>query len=141
MTKIRLISDPILRKRCESVAADELLQLQSLLDEMNIVMEEEDGVGIAANQIGVSKQIFIIRTETGYDAFVNPEIITQEELVDFENEACLSIPGVYATTKRFKKIRLSWLDTTGTKREDDFTDIKAFAIQHEMDHLNGKLYI
>lgn len=121
--------------------ADGLHDIDGLLKEMHETMVAERGIGLAANQIGRSLRIFIKKTENGYQEFINPLILSAEEEVAFEGEGCLSIPGAVATTKRFRKLRLQWQDRTGTTHEGSFEDMDAFAIQHEIDHLNGKLYV
>jgi peptide deformylase len=140
--QVRLINDPILRKVCEPITFDlNVISVQGLLDLMYETMTTEGGIGLAANQIGHSDRIFILKTNDSYQEFINPEVSDMQELVEFEGEGCLSIPGAQATTKRFRRLTLSWLDKTGTKKQATFEDMQAFAIQHEMDHLNGKLYI
>lgn len=151
MNKIRLLDDPILRKPCDQVdpMAIILKDLDSLFAAMHETMVNEKGVGLAANQIGRSLRIFILKDGEYFDdnqyrryrEFINPEIVSQSDLVDFEGEGCLSIPGVVANTKRYAKLTLKWIDYQGTNREAVFENLDAFAIQHEMDHLNGKLYI
>lgn len=139
--KVRLINDPVLRKPCSEVNPLDMVFIQGLLDSMYDTMVEEQGIGLAANQIGHSVRVFILKDGDSYKEYINPEIIAQTEPVDFEGEGCLSIPGTSATTKRFKKVTLTWLDKNGIKNQSDFEDLRAFAVQHEMDHLNGKLYV
>jgi peptide deformylase len=121
----------------------ETLELMSLLDDMNETMIAENGMGLAANQIGYTLRIFILKDMSGrgFSEYINPEVLSEEELVTFENEGCLSIPGVTAATKRFRKLSLRWQDFQGKTHEGSFEDIGAFAVQHEMDHLDGKLYV
>jgi peptide deformylase len=143
-TSVRLIDDPVLRKPCDPVdpwTAEVLLNIDDLLREMHETMRAENGIGLAANQIGRSLRIFILKSELSYKAFINPELLHVSELVDFETEGCLSIPGAIAATKRYRKVRLRWIDKEGTNQEADFENMDAFAIQHEMDHLDGKLYV
>jgi peptide deformylase len=139
--KVRLINDPVLRQKCAPVNALDMVFILGLLDTMHETMVAEQGIGLAANQIGHSVQVFILKRDDTYDEFINPEILSQEELIDFEGEGCLSIPGTSGTTKRYRKLRLKWQDKHGHFKEDDFADMRAFAVQHEMDHLNGKLYV
>ena len=142
--KIRLIDDPILRKPCEPIdvwTANVLFDIDKLLDAMNSTMRAEQGVGLAANQVGYSIRVFILKDNATYKVFINPEIVSQSEPVDFEGEGCLSIPGASAMTKRYRQIRLKWVCRDGINREADFLDSEAFAVQHEMDHLDGKLYV
>ena len=140
---VRLLDDPMLRKPCIPVdpVAIILQDLDNLLAAMHTTMKEEKGIGLAANQIGAEWRIFILKDNDSYREFINPEIVSQTNLVDFEGEGCLSIPGVVANTKRYSKLTLKWIDRQGTNREENFEDMGAFAVQHEMDHLNGKLYI
>lgn len=142
--KVRLLGADVLRVKCHPYANQvppEHGGLEGLLSSMNETMQAEKGLGLAANQIGWLIRIFILKEEEGYSEYVNPEVLSQEELVVFEGEACLSIPGTFAPTKRFKRLTLSWYDRHGTKREGQFENLRAFAVQHEMDHLDGKLYI
>lgn len=139
LPKIRLIGDLMLRKPCDNLST--LEGVDELLDTMYRAMVSEQGVGLAANQIGYPLRVFILKDNDSFKEFINPEVIVQSELVDFENEGCLSIPGTFANTKRFKHVRLRWTDRQGKTQEEDFLDMQAFAVQHEMDHLNGKLYI
>ena len=137
---VRLLNDPVLRIKCESVNLPEF-PVDDLLKEMARVMLEERGIGLAANQIGHSVRIFILRNEDSYIEYINPTILDKFEEVDFEDEGCLSIPGVSATTKRFRALKLEWYDRNNVRYESMFTGMDAFAVQHEMDHLDGKLYI
>ena len=140
--KVRLITDPVLRKVCEPVdpTADPMFII-GLLEVMNETMRAENGIGLAANQIGHSLRIFILKEGESYREYINPEIISQSELVAFKGEACLSIPGTFSTTKRYNHISLTWLDKHGIKIEGNFEDMGAFTVQHEMEHLQGKLYV
>jgi peptide deformylase len=136
--KVRLIKDPVLRKVCAPIDPS---SVDGLLVRMYDVMIAEGGIGLAANQVGDPVRVFILKTIDSYKEYINPEILSQEDLVPFEGEGCLSIPGTSGTTKRFKQLKLAWYDKSGIKTESSFSDMEAFAIQHEMDHLNGKLYI
>lgn len=120
---------------------DNVYTLDQFLYDMNETMLAENGMGLAANQIDWAFRIFILKNDTDYTEFINPEIISQEELVTFEDEGCLSIPGVTANTKRYRKVKLKWLNREGIIFTGEFTDLQAFAVQHEIDHLDGKLYI
>ena len=141
--KVRLIDDPILRKVCEPAdLTNDPIFIAGLLEAMNETMLAEGGIGLAANQIGYSLRIFILKDgETSYKEYINPELSDVSELVPFQGEACLSIPGASSITNRYRRVCLSWLDKKGVNNQEVFEDMKAFAIQHEMDHLNGKLYV
>lgn len=143
MSKVKKIGDPILRKKTELITDFAGTYLYDLVTEMTTIMREERGIGLAANQAGISKAICIIDITQGknpVEVFINPEILSQSDLIDFE-EGCLSIPGVSATTKRFSKIKVKYQDIDGNLKEEDMDGLRAIAIQHEVDHLNGKLYV
>jgi peptide deformylase len=137
--KVRTLEDPVLRKPCIQVV--DVTSIYDLLNTMFETMQAEKGIGLAANQIGQSLQVFILRDGDTYKEYINPQVLSKEEEVDFEGEGCLSIPGISATTKRYRKLTLTWLDKFSNGHTADFVDMQAFAVQHEMDHLNGKLFI
>jgi peptide deformylase len=103
-------------------------------------MNEAKGVGLAANQVGISKRFFIMKVDEEVKLFINPEIINMGEMNPFE-EGCLSIPGVSAATMRALEVKLKYLDEFFDEHVEEFKDLKAAAIQHEVDHLDGKLYV
>lgn len=140
-SQIKLLSDPALRARCVDVAEIDPIKLQPMLDEMFATMTAEGGMGLAANQIGYNDRIFILKRNDTYEEFINPIVVSASDKVQFEGEACLSIPGVFATTERFKEIRLRWSNRYGEVKEETMRDLQAFAVQHEIDHLDGKLFI
>jgi peptide deformylase len=140
--KVRLIDDPVLREVCTAVdLSNDYHFIVGLLETMNDTMKASNGIGLAANQIGQPIRVFILKRGDSYQEFINPEITSKENLVTFDKEACLSIPGTYGMTKRYKRVSLTWVDKSGIKNEGTFEDMQAFAVQHEMDHLNGKLYV
>lgn len=141
--KVRLVGDPALSQKARPISGLDLPSLVHIIPMMYEVMCDEKGIGLAANQVGLDLAVFVLGIGGFQEAFINPEIISTSDLVDFE-EGCLSIPGVVAKTKRFNKLTLRWassLDDISALREETFEGIKAIAIQHEMDHLNGKLFI
>lgn len=153
--KIRLGNEFVLRTRSEAATLADLKEelaeefeddgdpLEQLLKDMYDTMTAANGLGLAANQIGYTIRLFILKhnADGGYREYFNPEVTAQDELVTFENEGCLSLPGITAATKRYSKLSLKWEDKTGKINTGEFEGIMAFAVQHEMDHLNGKLYI
>jgi peptide deformylase len=141
LPRVRLLSDPVLRKVCEPLDLADRTFIEGLLEAMHETMKLEDGIGLAANQIGAPVRAFILKDGESYKEYLNPEMTSQGELVLFEREACLSIPGTFAPTQRYNKVLLSWTTKSGEAKSATFEDLQAFAVQHEMDHLNGKLYI
>ena len=138
-SSVVLIGDPILRQSTTEVKDFSLIE--EMGRDMYQIMLKENGIGLAANQVGLSLRFFIMKRNDSYDVYVNPEILSCSEPTLFEGEGCLSIPGASAATNRFNNISLRWRDEHGITKEGDFSGIEAFAVQHEMDHLNGKLYI
>ena len=132
--------DPILRKVCKPVK--DFKKLSSLIDDMFDTMYEESGVGLAANQIGVDLNLFIIdisgieeETESVH-IFINGEILESSGESWFE-EGCLSIPDVRLEVKRPEFIQFKYQDENGTEHIEEMRGLLARAIQHEMDHLKG----
>lgn len=132
--------DPILRKVCKPVK--DFKKLSSLIDDMFDTMYEESGVGLAANQIGVDLNLFIIdisgieeETESVH-IFINGEIMESSGESWFE-EGCLSIPNVRLEVKRPEFIQFKYQDENGTEHIEEMRGLLARAIQHEIDHLKG----
>ena len=131
--------DPILRKKCNSVK--DFSKLESLLNNMFDTMYEENGIGLAANQVGFDMNLFIIdisgiEEDEKTRVFINGEIINSEGESWFE-EGCLSIPDIRLNVKRPDIIKFKYQDEKGQEFEEDFDGLLARAIQHEVDHLNG----
>lgn len=116
-------------------------KLQELLDEMAASMKEYEGIGIAANQIGVPLKVAIIGREDGSQfEIVNPEILSKEEPIEFR-EGCLSVPDQFEMTPRFRKVKVKYQDKTGAWHELEAEDRLAHVLQHEIDHLNGFVFV
>jgi peptide deformylase len=131
--------NPILKKKCKPVK--DFSQLDSLIDDMFDTMYEENGIGLAANQIDVDLQLFVVDIsdidEEGESihVFVNAEIIATEG-ESWMND-CLSIPDVRLNIKRPDTIQFKFQDVSGKEHLEEFDGLMARAIQHEVDHLNG----
>ncbi|MCS7233842.1 MAG: peptide deformylase [Synergistetes bacterium] len=139
-SKIRIYGDPILRKRSEEVNIYDAA-LISLVEEMVKIMFENDGLGLAAPQIGISKRVAVVLKENEPLVMVNPTILeTSTELVD-EKEGCLSFPNIYEVIKRPKWVRIKAFNTEGKDYIVEGDGLLARAILHEIDHLDGKLLI
>ncbi len=142
--RIRYIGDPILRKKAEKITEfDE--KLQKFVEDMMEVMYVEDGIGLAAPQIGFSKQVIVVdASELVEDeearAFINPKILSSEGQ-ETKEEGCLSIPGVREEVTRPEKILLEYQDVEGKVYKEEFDGWMARILQHEIDHLNGILFV
>lgn len=130
---------PVLRERTKKVSSFDA-SLHRLLDDMLETMRDAPGVGLAANQIGVPLQVAIIEVDDVVTELVNPQVVKASgEQLDWEG--CLSIPGYVAETPRFAKVTVKARDRHGREIRVKGTELLARALQHELDHLNGMLYI
>lgn len=133
---------PNLRKKAVSVEAIDSA-IRSLVEDMKETMYAEGGIGLAATQVDVHKRIIVMDlTETKNQPMVliNPEIITREGTEEMQ-EGCLSVPGFYETVERAEKIVCRFLDLEGENVELETDGLLSVCIQHEIDHLDGKLFI
>ena len=136
---IELDADPVLRRRARRVDRFDR-RLKMLLEDMADTMYEADGVGLAAPQVGVSRRCVVIDIGEGLIELVNPELVESEgEVVDAEG--CLSIPGRRCTVARPERVRVRGQDRRGKPVEIEGEGLLARALCHEMDHLEGILYI
>jgi peptide deformylase len=151
--KIYTFPDIVLAKKAEPIARVEK-PLHKLADDMLETMYEAPGIGLAANQVGILQRILVL--DTDYDIedapegeviknrkpqiIINPEIIAREGSILFE-EGCLSVPEYNAEVRRAEKIKLQYQDVDGLTKTLSAEGLLAVAIQHEMDHLDGKLFI
>ena len=117
--------------------------LGTLIDDLFETMYAAPGIGLAATQVDVHQRVIVIdisSDRSGALALVNPEILSREGEASTE-EGCLSVPGIFDEVRRAAKIRLRFQDVHGEVLENDYEDILAVCIQHEMDHLEGKLFV
>lgn len=132
--------DDVLRKRCRTVAAfDKKLAL--LLDDMKETLKKADGCGLAAPQVGILRRIVIIDVGDGPIEFINPEIIKVSGRQQREIEGCLSLPHRWGYVKRPLKVKVKAQNRKGEFFEMEGTELFARCICHELDHLEGKLFI
>jgi peptide deformylase len=130
---------PVLRERTKKVSTVDA-SIGRLLDDMLVTMRDAPGVGLAANQIGVPLQVAIIEVDDKITELVNPEIVKASgEQLDWEG--CLSIPGYVAEVARYAKVTVKGRDRNGREIRVKGDELFARALQHEIDHLNGVLYI
>jgi peptide deformylase len=141
---IRHYPDPVLKTACPPVAAV-TEELRTLAADMAETMYAAPGVGLAAPQVGVSQRLVVIDCSPKdappdlITAF-NPEIVAREG-ESFEEEGCLSVPEFYARVQRSAKVRVRFLDMEGKQQERDADGLLAVAFQHEIDHLDGVLFV
>ena len=134
--------DPRLRKKTPPVQHFDQ-KLQKLIDDMFETMYAAPGVGLAANQVGVQLRLSVMDCSDEHNqpiVLINPEVLAAEEPQEME-EGCLSLPDIRDKVQRYNKLRLRALDRHGQPFELDAEGLMAQCVQHEIDHLDGKLYI
>ncbi|MCD6435434.1 MAG: peptide deformylase [Clostridiales bacterium] len=141
LRKVRVVEDPVLRKRAKEIKKFDV-KLKELSDDLIETMYEEDGVGLAANQVGILKRIIAIDIYdgSGPKILINPEII-YEEGEQLEVEGCLSVPNVTGYVRRPLIVKAKAQDLAGNSFEILGEGLLARALCHEIDHLNGVLFI
>ncbi|RLB09474.1 MAG: peptide deformylase [Deltaproteobacteria bacterium] len=142
--KIKTYPDSVLRSFAKPVNGVDR-DVRKLIDDMAETMYEAPGIGLAANQVGELKRVIVIDIQregesTGLIALVNPEIVERKGSIAIE-EGCLSVPDYYSEVKRAEEVRVRGLDLNGKQIEIDAKGLLAVVFQHEIDHLNGKLFI
>lgn len=140
MLEIKKYPDSIMGEKCQEVEKidDEILKL---IEEMKKKMIESEGVGLAANQVGIGKKIIIVQTEKGPEALINPKILKKSRETEISEEGCLSLPGVRLDIKRAKEVLIEALDTDGKFLQIEAKNLPARIFQHEIDHIEGCLII
>jgi peptide deformylase len=140
--------DPVLRKRASDIPQGE--DVKKLVSDMFETMVAADGIGLAAPQIGKSIRLFVVDAtmledepdlKTFRKVFINAQILDSGGKSEEMEEGCLSIPNIRENIRRDAQIRISWYDENWVHHEEDFSDMKARIIQHEYDHIEGKLFL
>lgn len=141
MAKRTIITDPdqILRKKSREVISFDA-RLHTLLDDMIETLEAADGVGLAAPQVAILKRVAIVMTDDVFLEMINPKIVDQKG-EQTGAEACLSVLGRSGTVTRPSEVTVEYLDRYGEKKSATVSDLEARAVCHELDHLNGVLFI
>ena len=137
---IRVLGDPVLRKPTTRVpeVTDEL---RSLIADMFETMYAAEGIGLAAPQVGRPERIAVVDVEGRRFALINPEVVTSGAVSDKAEEGCLSIPDIYGDIERPSEVTIRFTDEAGEAREETGAALLGRCFQHEIDHLDGKLFI
>ncbi len=143
--EIKVYPDPVLRKKAEDVKEinDEIIEI---LDIMKDMMYSYKGIGLAAEQIGLTKKLVVIDLmpdgKSELMQLINPEIIESEGIYEEHEEGCLSVPGYYDVVRNRKKgVKVKYIDRDGNDRVIETDDFISVVLQHEIDHLNGTLFV
>ena len=144
MAKLNILEfpDPRLRIKAKPVeVVDDALR--QLIDDMFETMYDAPGIGLAATQVDVHRRLLVADVSADKDdpwVLINPEIVAKDG-VEVTEEGCLSVPGYYEEVERAEHVRVRYLDRDGKQAESEFEGLLAVCVQHEMDHLDGKLFV
>ena len=142
---ILFVPDPTLRAKCRPVGPQDNDAVRALLPRMFSTMYQAPGIGLAAPQIGQKLRFLVADVQPNESrqpiAMINPEIVARSTELATREEGCLSLPGIYDKLSRATRIRIRSLDLQGKPFEMDAEGLLAVCIQHEMDHLEGKLFV
>lgn len=136
---IRTGNDPVLREKAKPVPVINKA-VEKLLTDMAQTMYDADGIGLAANQVGIAKRIVVIDVGSGLIEMVNPEITEKSTETARAYEGCLSLPGLRGAVTRPAEVTVRYLDRHGVEHELHATELLARCVQHEVDHLDGILF-
>lgn len=142
---ILMVPDPILRARARAVGPGDADAVRELAPRMLATMYKAPGIGLAAPQIGVGLRLVVIDIQKN-DApepmvMVNPEIVAASKELATREEGCLSLPGQYADVTRPARVKVRWRTLDGARREVEAEGLLAVCLQHEIDHLDGRLFV
>ena len=145
LRKILTEPDPILRKKCEPLEKVDA-ETKKLMDDMLETMYAAPGIGLAAVQVGILKRLVVIDISKAEEKkkpifLINPQIIRQSKKTSVYEEGCLSLPGQFAEIERPAECTLKYIDYNGKEKELKADGLLATCVQHEVDHLNGILFI
>jgi len=148
LLEIALMGRKILRQVAEPVPVEEIEseEMQKLIKDLTFTMEKKDGLGLAAPQVFKSLRIFVVNAMDAGDGnypqiFINPRVKPIGNKKKRGYDGCLSLPGLYGYTRRYNKVKVSYLNEQGEKLSGIFSNLMARVIQHEFDHLEGVLWI
>ncbi|NCN07380.1 peptide deformylase [Candidatus Falkowbacteria bacterium] len=141
MLKLIIHPNPILRTKSQKVTDVLDSKIQKLIPEMLETMKDSNGVGLAAPQIGQNIRLLVIGHKDKDLVIINPKIIKKSLLKDWDEEGCLSIPHKYGQVKRHKSVTIKYLNEGGQEQTIKANGLLARIIQHEIDHLDGILFI
>ena len=139
LRSLHLLGSPVLRQRSREVAAVDD-EVRRLVDDMYETMDAARGVGLAANQVGVARRVAVVDADEDRFEMIDPVILESEGRAAAE-EGCLSIPEIYGDVSRPERVVLEATDRDGNRYRKEATGLKARAIQHEIDHLDGILFL
>jgi peptide deformylase len=138
--QIRLFGDPVLRSVCDPITPGDA-RASALIEDLLDTVREPGRAGVAANQIGVGQRAFSYNVDGEVGYIINPVIVEVSGVAELVDEGCLSVPGFFFPRMRYPFARVTGVDLSGSPIELSGTGLMAQALQHEVDHLEGHLYI
>lgn len=140
---IKIYPCPVLRQKSRELKVEELQkkEIKQLLLDMDLTMKKKDGLGLAAPQVGHNVRLIVINTKDGSLVLINPKILRKFWRKEILEEGCLSLPEIFGLVKRSTKIKLIALNKNGKKIKFSASGMFARVLQHEIDHLDGVLFI
>ncbi len=133
--------DPFLRRTMKPVADPAAKEITQLIENMVVTMRKAKGIGLAATQVGFDGRVIVIETKDGAFACINPEIVKTSTTKEPGEEGCLSVPGTYGFVKRFTRVTVRSFDVNNKPQTHEASGLLARVFQHEIDHLNGVVFI
>ncbi len=137
---IKTFGDPVLRERCNELGKIDSRTIE-LINNLLETMYTNNGLGLAANQVGVVERIFVYDVGDGPVVCINPRIVDESDELLEEGEGCLSLPGVQIPIRRPRKVEIEYVDIKGKKRRAIGEGLLARLFKHEIDHLDGSLLL
>lgn len=138
--EIKHYPDPILKKKSEEIK-EITPEIKRVAQDMIETLEKAEGVGLAAPQVGILKRIIVVKTENGPVVFLNPKILKKSKLKEIKEEGCLCFPGIYLKIRRAQSVFVEAQKLSGEKVQFLSQNLLARILQHEIDHLGGKLIL
>jgi peptide deformylase len=142
---ILVVPDPILKARARQVATAGMEEVRALVPRMFATMYSAPGIGLAAPQVGVGLRIAVVdlmaNDKSAPYVLINPEVVARSDELATREEGCLSLPGQYADVTRPARVTIRYMDIAGAKRQIDAEGLLAACMQHEIDHLDGVLFV
>jgi len=135
--------DPILRKKSQPIKISDInsSEFKNLCDDMSLTMRKKDGVGLAAPQIGKNIRMIVVNSKDGTKCLINPKIIKKSWRKEWGEEGCLSVPGTFGEVNRCKSVICEYFNPQGEELVINARGLMARVLQHEIDHLDGVLFI
>ncbi|MDD3284858.1 MAG: peptide deformylase [Patescibacteria group bacterium] len=138
--KITTYPNKILRTKLDDIEIFDIEKLQEIIKEMTRIMKKYDGIGLAANQVGLNTKIIVIEFNDKTMEFINPKITSKSLLKQESSEGCLSFPKISGIVNRPKNLQIQYQDIEGKKHKIKVSGLYATVFEHEIDHINGIIF-